>query len=224
MVRKALGVLLLAGTCAAPASAAVIYTQDFENTNTLPDGWSGAGGISPTEGLNPFGFGRQHLFNNTSDTTTLHVATGAAHTTATVSFDLAFWDSVDQGGDTFRVLLNGVASIDTSNFGNYFGEFSGPGVLLTDPHGAVSFAVPNYGKNPGYRDQGRRFTTTVAHTAQALTLTFQYPNSQGGTDEAFGIDNVKVEINSRTTPPVPEPTSLALLGLAGVFVARRRRA
>ena len=49
---------------------------------------------------------------------------------------------------------------------------------------------------------------------------FVFTNPSAAVNDAFGIDNVAFV----TTNPVPEPTTLALLGVGLVAARRRRRA
>ena len=65
-------------------------------------------------------------------------------------------------------------------------------------------------------DAAQLFSAPIAGTGSTLTLVLNTDLDSG--DEDFGVDNFVVEGDL-----VPEPTSLALLGLGGLLVARRRR-
>jgi PEP-CTERM motif len=54
-------------------------------------------------------------------------------------------------------------------------------------------------------------------------ISFQFPNTQGGLDESFGIDNIVVSTDN-VDNTVPEPASLALVlaALVGAGFSRRR--
>jgi hypothetical protein len=66
-----------------------------------------------------------------------------------------------------------------------------------------------------------------AHSASTLRIGFQAAGNgfQFGTDESWGIDALRVDVNDQVAgpTPVPEPSSLALLGLGLAAAARRRR-
>jgi hypothetical protein len=207
-------------------SAATVYSQDFEGSGPFPE-WTGAGSVQTTGGLSSFGFGAQHLRNDTQAASILTLTGLAPHTQLTLNFDMALWDSIDIGGDIFQVILDGTFLVNTNDFGNYFPSDNishGPGVHITDPF--TAFAVPDYGQNPGFRDAGRRVVgLTLAHTSSTAVFTFVFPNSQGSSDESFGLDNVVVTSDAVSTGPgVPEPSTLllSLTGLAAALVLRKR--
>jgi hypothetical protein len=209
---------------AAPAHAQV-YTNDFES-GVLGAEWSGAGSLQTTGGLSAFGFGQSHLKNDGAAASVLSLGGLAAHTSMTLAFDLAMWDSIDFGSDIFQLFVDGTALYD-GTFGNYGQqglECAGPGAQISEP--LTDFVTPNYGHG-FHHDCARAVTFTFAHSAPTAVFSFAYPNTQGASDEAFGVDNVVVRTDA--VPPgstVPEPGTYVLLatGLAGLALARRRRA
>ncbi len=208
-----------------PVGAASIYTQDFEGA--VGTEWSGSGSAESTGGLSGYGFGSQHWRNATTGSTTLTLSGLAAHSQVTLTFNLALWDSTDLGGDQFIVQADSNTLYDESrDFGNYYPSDNlgrGPGTLITPAF--TAFGDPNFGYNSFYRDSARTVSFTFAHTASTLAITWQYPNSQGGFDESFGIDNVVISSDARpSTGVVPEPSTLALgaVGL-GLLASRLRR-
>lgn len=199
--------------------AATVYSNNFEN-EVIPPEFSGAGNLSTSGGLSNFGFGLMHLHNPGAAATQMSLLGLAPHTSITLTFDLAMWDSIDLGGDQFVVSADGV---DLYNSNSDFGNFApsdnvghGPGINLTAPFS--DRGVPDYGQNTEFRDSARHVVFSFPHSAQNLTVLWSYPNSQGAPDESFGIDNVLVEALG-----VPEPSAAAFFGLLlGVLLRRRR--
>ena len=206
---------------------AVIYQQDFEAGGPLPAGWTVAGAIQTTGGLSAFGFGANHLRNDGQVHSVLTLTGLAAHTTLTLSFDLALWDSVDLDSDVLTLKADGVDLISAFiPIGNYFPVDNlgvGPGTLLTPAF--TDFFSPNFGYG-GHRDSARRISSiTFSHTASSAVFAFAFPNSQGGTDESFGIDNIVVESNAAAAESagIPEPSTFVLAAGALVTLLTLRR-
>lgn len=201
----------------------VAYSQDFESGVLGPE-FSGAGSIQSTHGLSAYGFGSLHLKNDSAAASVLTLTGLAEHTSMSLSFSLAMWDSIDYGTDIFQVQIDGGFVINET-FGNYFppSGSEGPGVQITPPTNGA-FTHPDFGYSPDFRDSARAVIVTFAHSAPTVTISFQFPNSQTAPDEAFGIDNVTVSTNGTV---IPEPSSLVsmavgALGLAGFGWFRRR--
>lgn len=210
--------VLATTTVTAPAAADTgVYLQNFESGNAGA-AWSGAGAVQGA-GVLP-GFGAQHLYNGGNQASVLTLVDLPAHTALTITFDLAIWDSVDANpggfpyGDTFELAVDNTLVISTlfGNYGGPGGQSTGPGIELV-PNNA------NYGYG-GWVDSARQVTVTLAHTASSASFAFQFPNTQGGADEAFGLDNVMVSVSA---VPEPGPAALLAVGLAAIGWARRRQ-
>lgn len=132
----------------------------------------------------------------------------------TLTFDfyaLDSWDGYEPnfGPDWFRVYANGSIVFDET---------------FANVHNLQSFRPPDVGPAPmGYAAAPDSIYRDIAVPFQApgattLSLKFRGQVLQGMADESWGIDNVRVAYQV-----VPAPGPLALLGLAGLVVARRRR-
>jgi hypothetical protein len=186
-------VLAMAGAARA-GGLATVYTQNFES-GTLGAEWSGAGTVESPEGLGAFGFGNWHLMSKSTAPSILTLTGLPPHSSLTLSFSLAIWDSVDAWqGDRFQVKVDGAFVIDEV-FGNYvisdLGQSVGPGVPLTPPF--TAYMAPNYGYGD-FRDSARAVSITVPHSASTAILSFQYPAMQPWPDETFGLDNIVITV------------------------------
>jgi hypothetical protein len=217
---RALPAIFFLSVLASPLMAVTVYTETFESEAVGPE-WTGVTDLSITGGLSAFGFEALHLHNSTASTTTLSLLGLPQHDSVTVNFHLAMWDSIDLGSDQFVITGGGQTLYNSStDFGNYFPGDNvghGPGTLLTEAF--TAFAIPDYGQNSGFRDSARLVSFTFPHTGESIAFTWQFPNSQGGTDESFGLDNVTVSVTG-----VPEPSAALLLTGTLAALLRRRRA
>jgi hypothetical protein len=143
-----------------------------------------------------------------------------------VSFLLGFLDSWDStnGSPAPDDLIS--VFVDQVMVGQYTSN-NAAGSVAQYGGGSLVFAGVQFDANQFYTDYVVDYSAdaayTLAHTVSTLTIGLQAGGAgwQGGTDEAWGIDNLVV-----TLAPAPEPASLALMlaGLAGLgHMARRRR-
>jgi len=156
-----------------------------------------------------------------------------AHSSLNLSFLLAIIDSWDgsttAGGsvppDVFNITVDGV-SVYAHTYDNF----------LTSDQSASTANQMSFGSNlgfsPGWNDSAYDFTGSnallnIPHSASSVIVEFFASGSgwQGGTidggDESFGLDRILISIN--TTNDIPEPGSLALLGIAFAGLAARGR-
>lgn len=206
------------------ASGAVVFSTDFESGS--PAEISGAGEVTGTQGFSDFGFGNNYFRNSSASQPTLLTLGGlGAHSHVSLSFSLAILDSWDgfgglYGEDFLGIEIDGVP-VFSESFDMGGGTASNTLTPLNSPgHYAVS---PNWG------DNGYVLTFVVPHTSSNLTVSWQAygPVWQGGDDESFAIDNIRVETRGQTNG-VPDGGSavlmlgLSLLGLSGVRKSFRR--
>lgn len=229
-------VLLSSGLTGTAQAQVTVYTNNFQGGSTA--GFSN-GSISSTPGtvahatdmfLGEFGG---------SNSTTLTLTGLAAHTTATINFDLYMIRSPDGdgpqgGGADGWSLTGGGNTLLSTTFANYpgntqqFQSQANPNAGGQAPYtGSTEQNTLGYTFNGGPMDSVYHFSYTFANTAGALSFVFGSSFNEDITNESWGIDNVVVQTNASTTAATPEPGSVALLigmGLSGTgLVIRRRR-
>lgn len=123
------------------------------------------------------------------------------------------------GVDVVLDQVHFILKKDVNNQGPTAGALTYVTGDLTDADGAdTGFAIPN-GVNGFDIDLSGFLTDTTLGTGESATFRFSHGEPQDPTgNTALRIDNLAI-----SGEVVPEPASLALMGLGGMMVARRRR-
>lgn len=140
---------------------------------------------------------------------------------AILTFDLIGYRTVDGINcctDTFKLSVNGSllfsGGFDMGGGGSQFTNFIDPGVTIIS---TMSNGISNGGLTQ----------FSVAHTLLPgnNTYLFDYGDMQGLGDEGWGLANISISADVSTTVNVPEPGTLALVGIAmlGVNNVRKRK-
>lgn len=237
MQKKWLNVLvLLIAVAMLPSTAPASTEVFFENFDGVVSGnlsgVTATTGVQGFAGLGPAGnqFGGNFLHNTTTGNpaaATVLTLTGLpAHSSIDINFLFGAIDSWDSnivgafGPDFFNVTVDGVLVFQpTFSVG---GQFSYPNGLLSNG--------TQLGFNSAWNDRAYDMgqapeLQNIVHTASSLTINFFASGSgwQGGDDESWAIDNLKVMVNPVTTP-LPGSVILlgsGLLGLVGLMRFRK---
>lgn len=206
----------LAALFSASARADLLYSNDFDSAAVVGLGASASvsgGGLKST--IAPYaGFG--NIFSSDSNSTFMEIKLTSlpTHTGVSMGYVLAFLDSWDSrnGGcctpDNLDFYVDGV-KLASYTYNNALGSIKdiGGGTLL--------YEYVQFDSNVFYSDtvvdMAGDPALTFAHSGSTLTLGWIASGGgwQGGSDESWAIDNVKVELAG----VVPEPSTYALLGL-----------
>lgn len=246
MFKKVLRVWLIAVllACLVPTGAMadtlMAYFNNFDVAPTVAPGVSAAlSGVTTTEGvqgyagLGPSGnqFGGNFLRNTSAypaQYTTLTLTGLPAHTSVNVNFLLGTidtWDGYNNpqwGPDAFNVKVDGV-----SVFSEVFAMQSNGTMTYIPPSGVLLSSGTQLGFNSYWQYTDNAYNMylepafqNIAHTGSSLTISWfaSGPNWQGGLDESWAIENVRVDVVP--LPPTVVLLGSGLLGLAGLGYRR----
>jgi hypothetical protein len=223
--------LIAAFVFAIPAQAtSTVYYNDFTAAPTLGGGTSAtftsAGGATVST-LAPYSGTYGSIFrNNTTGLTELLLSNLPTHTAVDISFIMAFLDSWDSTNgspspDYLELYLDGALKAQyTSNNASGTVQFYGGGVVL---HSGVQFDTNAFFSDTVV-NMSPDSSLSYAHSASTLKIGFKAAGSgwQGGSDEAWAIDNLKVEVEEVVGIPEPQTYVSLLFGL-GAFAAAALR-
>ncbi len=234
---------LSAGLGAAGAGATVVYSNDFDAAPTVSLGATavfaaGGGGIAGTQPAYSPTYGnifRNGSTGNPAGMTQLTLSNLPTHTSASIGFILGFldsWDSRDGScctPDNVNLYIDGVLTASYT-YNNALGSIKdfGAGTLLYE---YVQFDTGSTYYSDSVVDMTGDPLLAFAHAGSSLTIGLQASGIgwQGGSDEAWGIDNLRVDLGGVILPDppsgqVPVPATLPLLALGlGFFTLSRRR-
>jgi PEP-CTERM motif len=218
-----------AGFFSLSAQAAVVYSNNFDSPATVAAGvtssFTGGGGLQATTPTYSPTYGQIYRSESTSVQTLLSLSNLPAHTSVDVDFLMAFLDSWDSNNgtpapDNLDLYIDGV-KLATYTFNSASGTnvAYGGGTLLAQ---GVQFDANIY-YTDAIVDMSSDAGLSFTHTSSSLTVGWIASGNgwQGGTDEAYGIDNLVVSVDS--TAQVPEPATAWLIAGGLLLLAARRR-
>ena len=237
MKKLLLGAVAMLAT--APAAAQTVYFNNFDAPATVAGGVTASlTGDTTIVGSGTVGLSGNFLRNGslisgaTATPTVLTLSGLAAHTSVSLSMIFGFMESWDSSNgsvapDLVDIVVDGTTRISGLTAANTSGNafVFGGGTLI----GSACTQADSF--NTGYCDTiinlGTSPNLTFAHTGSTLTLSiFAYGGGwQGGSDEAWAIDNLSVTLSGTPTGGVPEPATWALLmlGFGAIGYSLRRR-
>ena len=213
-----MGLLLMCSTGISEVFASPVYTNDFQSGSL---GAIQNAQVKETQGYKKYGFGDYYAWSDAKETNaiTLQLNDLPEHSYLKIEFDLAVINSWDgsSGGyapDYFNVKVDGTSIFKEtfSNFDKNDQSYQGEPIVWGEQ--LVS-------DNHNWKDSAYHISLEIPHTSDTAKITWFASGDgwQGGTDESYAIDNVKV-----FATPVPIPASAWILGsgLLGLLAIRRK--
>ncbi len=214
-------VSFLAVSLTTTVSAVTVYSNNFDNAPAVAGGVTAA--FDPAGGAGqatvaPYASQGSLFRNSTLGLTTLTLSNLPDHGSVDISFVMAFldsWDSTD--GTPAPDYLN--LFIDGNPFAQYTYN-NASGTVKSIGGGTLLAEYTQFDSNIFYSDTAVDMSNapelSIAHSSSTLTLAWQASGAgwQGGGDEAWGIDDLRVDVEGTA---VPLPSGMALL-LGGVLL------
>lgn len=219
-----------AGTAMAGAAPTQVYFNDFESAAL--GNWS-----NPSKSITPVG-NRGFLGEFGNETVSLPLTNLPGHSSITLSFDLYIirsWDgnisTPGVGPDIWSVGMNhpglGEHVFLGTTFANQpaawsrsqsyplaYGDGDSPMYAGAMEVNSLGYTHREFSLSSVYHME----FTMPEHSDSSAEFWFRASGLQGLADESWGLDNVRVTVSG-----VPAPGAVALLGLGGVVIGRRRR-
>jgi hypothetical protein len=214
--------------CPANSRAQIYYSNDFDNPVVVGPGivasLTGGAIVATDPAYNPT-YGNLYRNNSNTVATELALTSLPIHTGVDVNFLMAFldsWDSYDSAGfgpDNLDLYIDG-SLVATYTYNTALGsvqDYDGGTLLLS----GVQLDTASYYYSDVLVDMSVDAALSFPHTGSTLTVSLIASGAgwQGGSDEAYAVDNLNVELFGVV---VPEPSTFALLAISALGLGLRR--